>query len=108
MDAASTFLSNDLRQAQVPVELARITGHLVFGHLAPLPAAIILRTIFAYLIQRFGSGRPLTYRWASAIPKTSIESICTIDMHTLIADESLLRDDWHTDGDRSHDELKRT
>jgi hypothetical protein len=108
VDAASTFLSNDLRQSQVPVELARITGQLVFVHLAPLPATIILCTVFAYLIQRFGSGRPLTYRWTSAIPKASIESIRTIDMHTLMADESLLRGDWHTDGDRSHDELKRT
>jgi hypothetical protein len=30
-------------------------------------------------------------------PKTSIESICTIDMHTLMADETLLHRDWHTE-----------
>jgi hypothetical protein len=34
--------------------------------------------------------------------------ICTIDMHTLMIDESSLRRDWHTWGERSDNELNRT
>jgi hypothetical protein len=60
------------------------------------------------LIVRFESGRPLTYRRTSAIPKTSIEFIRTSGMHTLMTDESSLRSNWHTEGDRSNNELSRT